>query len=89
MLAGKNVSGDFAVDAGYHFEPTDAADVRSQLPEDWRKGSLVLIKRKDHGGFLTSEFRVGGPGNTRVVSVRTDQSGRFTMWAIRVDPDNR
>jgi len=88
-LAGKNVSADFTADSGYAFSPSDAADLRSQLPENWQKDSFVLIKRNDSGGMLTSVFRVGEPGDTRAIGVQTDASGKFGVFAVRADPDNR
>ena len=89
MLAGKDVSANFNADAGYSFAVTDAADMRSELPAHWQSGPMVLIKRKDSAGMLTSVFRVGPSGDTRVIGVQTDASGKLGAFVVHADLDNR
>lgn len=89
MLAGKNVGADFSADAGYAFDPGDAADMRSQLPAHWQDAPFALIKRTDHEGAVRSVYRVGPKGNTRVLLVELDAKGKLLNLAIRSDPDNR
>ncbi len=89
MLAGKNVASDFAADAGYSFDPGDAADIRSQLPANWEDAPTVLIKRKDSDGGMRSVFRVGKVGDTRVVVVELDAKGKIANFGVHSDPDNR
>jgi hypothetical protein len=89
MLAGKNVADAFSVDAGYEFNPNDAADMRSQLPEKWRTSPLTLIKRTEHDGAVRSVYRIGPPGNTRMILVQLDAKGKIANLAVKADPDNR
>ncbi len=89
MLAGKNVAGAFSADAGYEFNPNDAADMRSQLPEKWNTSPLTLIKRAEHDGAVRSVYRIGPPGNTRMMLVQLDAKGKIENLAVKADPDNR
>ncbi len=89
MLAGKNVASDFAVDAGYSFDPGDVADMRSQLPAGWEDAPMVLIKRKDSAEGVRSVFRVGPTRDTRIVVVGLDAKGKIANFGVHSDPDNR
>jgi CubicO group peptidase (beta-lactamase class C family) len=89
MLAGRDVSNDFTADAAYVLAPTYIEEVRGALPANWQDGALVLIKREDSAGMRASVFRVGPAGDTRVVGVGTDGSGKLKGLVVRVDPDNR
>ncbi|WP_449427503.1 serine hydrolase domain-containing protein [Rhodanobacter umsongensis] len=89
ILAGKDVTSEFNTDAGYTFAPTNAADMRSQLPGRWGATPLVLIKRTDHEGAMRSVYRVGAEGDTRIVLVELDAKGMLTNLAVEADPDNR
>jgi CubicO group peptidase (beta-lactamase class C family) len=89
LLAGKDVSSDFIAEAGDIATPTYAAQVRSALPGNWQDGGFVLIKRQTSDGMLASVFRVGPAGDTRVVGVGTDGSGKIKALVVRADPDSR
>ncbi|WEN14368.1 serine hydrolase [Rhodanobacter sp. AS-Z3] len=89
MLAGKNIASEFSADAGYTFTPTDATDMRSQLPAKWDTAPLQLIKRAEHDGAVRSVYRVGPEGDTRIMLVELDAKGKLVNLAVRADPDNR
>ncbi|EIL94068.1 serine hydrolase domain-containing protein [Rhodanobacter spathiphylli] len=89
MLAGKNLAGEFDADAGYVFDPNDAADMRSQLPAKWDAAPLRLIKRGEHDGAVRSVYRVGPDGDTRIMLVELDAKGKLLNLAVKSDPDNR
>ncbi|MGH8233296.1 MAG: serine hydrolase domain-containing protein, partial [Rhodanobacteraceae bacterium] len=78
MLAGKDVGSEFNADAGYTFAPTDAAEMRSELPSGWDDHPLVLIKRSEHDGAVRSVYRVGAKGDTRIMLVELDAKGKLT-----------
>ncbi|MEO6227285.1 MAG: serine hydrolase domain-containing protein [Thermomonas sp.] len=89
MLAGKNIASEFSADAGYTFDPNDATDMRSQLPQQWETAPLRLIKRGEHDGAVRSVYRVGPDGDTRVMLVELDAKGKLLNLAVKADPDNR
>lgn len=89
MLAGKNAAGAFSADAGYQFSPNDASDMRSQLPKKWESSPLQLIKRSERNGAVRSVYRVGPPGDTRVMLVALNANGKIDNLAVKSDPDNR
>ncbi len=89
MLAGRDVSADFTGQVGDVASPMSIAEVRNALAKNWQDGAFVLIKRQDSAGMLASVFRIGPAGDTRVVGVGTDASGKFKGLVVRADPDNR
>ena len=89
MLAGKNIASEFNADSGYAFDPTDATDIRSQLPAKWDAAPLQLIKRSEKDGAVRSVYRVGPEGDTRIVLVELDPRGKLLNLAVKADPDNR
>lgn len=89
MLAGKDLASEFSADAGYTFDPNDAADMRSQLPAKWDAAPLRLIKRGEHDGAVRSVYRVGPDGDTRIMLVELDAKGKLLNLAVKSDPDNR
>jgi hypothetical protein len=89
MLAGRNLASEFSADAGYTFDPNDAADMRSQLPAKWDAAPLRLIKRGEHDGAVRSVYRVGPDGDTRIMLVELDAKGKLLNLAVKSDPDNR
>jgi len=89
ILAGKNVAADFAPSAGYQFDAADAADLRGSLPAGWHGGAPTLIKRGEDDGNIRSVYRLGQPGDTRVVRIVTDPAGKLTSYAVTTDPDAR
>ncbi len=89
MLSGKNLASDFSADAGYVFDPEDAADIRSQLPAKWDSAPLRLIKRSEHDGSVRSVYRVGPERDTRIMLVELDAKGQLLNLAVKADPDNR
>jgi CubicO group peptidase (beta-lactamase class C family) len=88
-IAGKDLSSEYTADAHYKLDPNDAAETLASLPPDWSTLPIVLIRRKDDEGKTLSAFRIGNPGNTRVIQTRTDASGKFESLTIQPDPDNR
>jgi len=89
MLAGADVTSDFSATAGYRFEATDAADLRGNLPSGWAGAPLILVRRTEADDVVTSLFRTGKAGDTRLVRVGTDAAGKIADFAVRADPDNR
>jgi len=89
MLAGKNIASEFSADAGYNFDPNDAADMRSQLPTKWEFAPMELIKRSEREGAVRSVYRVGAIGDTRIMLVELDAKGKLLNLAVKADPDNR
>ena len=89
MIAGEDLTDYFAADAGYQHMPGDAADIKASLPGTWERGSMVLIRRAEADGLVTSDYRVGSTGDTRVVTVSTDASGKIHAFSVGADPDNR
>jgi len=89
MLEGKDVSADFSADAASVLAPTYIEEVRGALPANWQDGAFVLTKREDTAGMLASVFRIGPAGDSRIVGVGTDASGKLKALVVRVDPDNR
>jgi CubicO group peptidase (beta-lactamase class C family) len=79
----------FATGAGYQHKPGDAADMKAKLPSKWERGPILLVRRTEADGLMTSSYRVGGAGDTRVVTVSTDASGKFHAFSVGADPDNR
>jgi CubicO group peptidase (beta-lactamase class C family) len=79
----------FAPEAGYHLDESDSDDLQASLPADWLGQPMVLVRREKQDGQTRSLFRVGKPGDTRNVWVRTDASGKFWPLRVTADPDNR
>ena len=89
MISSKNVGREFNADADYVFGVNDAAEMRSQLPANWDTAPLVLIKRIENDGAVSSSYRVGHEGYTRILRVALDANGKLTTLAVGADPDNR
>lgn len=89
LLSGENIANEFSADAGYTFDPNDAADMRSQLPAKWKAAPLELIKRTEHDRAIRSVYRVGAKGDTRFMLVELDGKGKLLNLAVKADPDNR
>jgi CubicO group peptidase (beta-lactamase class C family) len=79
----------FAADAGYQHKPGDAADMRAKLPKEWEREPILLVRRTEADGLMTSRYRVGSADDTRVVTVSTDASGKIHAFSVGADPDNR
>ena len=88
-IAGEDLRDYFAADAGYQHMPGDAADMKASLPTKWEAEPILLIRRIEADGLVTSKYRVGSAGDTRVVTVSTDASGRLHSFTVGADPDNR
>jgi CubicO group peptidase (beta-lactamase class C family) len=79
----------FATGAGYQHKSGDAADMKASLPRKWEGAPILLVRRTEADGLMTSSYRVGGAGDTRVVTVSTDASEKFHAFSVGADPDNR
>jgi hypothetical protein len=89
LLAGKDVGREFGADAGYTFNATDAADMRSLLPARWDATPLRLLKRTEQDGAVQSVYRLGPQGDTRVMLLDLDAKGKLENLVVKADPDNR
>jgi CubicO group peptidase (beta-lactamase class C family) len=89
MLAGDNLRSSFDADAGYTFDPGNAAEIRSRLPAGWEDAPFVLIARTESDGKVRSVFRAGRVGDTRIVVLKLDEAGMIGNFSVRADPDNR
>jgi CubicO group peptidase (beta-lactamase class C family) len=88
-IADEDLTDYFAADAGYKHMPGDAAEMKANLPGKWEGEPILLVRRTEADGLVTSSFRVGSTGDTRVVTVSTDASGKFHSFRVGADPDNR
>jgi CubicO group peptidase (beta-lactamase class C family) len=88
-IADEDLTDYFAADAEYHHKPGDAADMKASLPGKWEGEPMLLIQRTEADGVVKSSYRVGSAGDTRVVTVSTDASGKFHSFSVGADPDNR
>ena len=88
-IVGKDVSSYYSSEAHYHLDPNDAEDTRASLPSGWANLPVLLIKRKEADGKTSSAFRIGNPGDARLIQTRTDAGGKFEILVIQADPDNR
>lgn len=89
-VAGSDLSPEFIAKSGYTFKPDDGAEFRAALPRAWAASPLVLVKRSvDDKGATSSAFRVGPPGDTRVVALSTDKTGKAISFQVLADPDAR
>lgn len=89
LAAGKDLSSAFTAASGYKFDPTDGAELQGALPAGWETAPMVLIRRRGSERGTASSYRVGRPGDTRLVSVRIDAAGKIAGFQIVADPDNR
>jgi hypothetical protein len=87
--AGEDKTEYFAAGAGYQHKPDDAAEMKAELPRNWENDPIVLVRRTEADGLVTSSYRLGGVGDTRLVTVSTDASGKFHAFRVQADPDNR
>jgi CubicO group peptidase (beta-lactamase class C family) len=87
--AGEDMTEYFAAGTGYQYKPDDAADMKAKLPRQWENDPMVLVRRTEADGLVTSSYRLGGVGDTRLVTVSTDASGKFHAFRVHADPDNR
>jgi CubicO group peptidase (beta-lactamase class C family) len=87
--AGEDMTEYFAAGAGYQHKPDDAAEMKAELPRNWENDPIVLVRRTEADGLVTSSYRLGGVGDTRLVTVSTDASGKFHAFRVQADPDNR
>ena len=88
--AGSNLTPEFAPKSDYIFEPDDGAEFTAALPSAWAASPLVLVKRAvSDKGMTSSAFRIGPPGETRLVNLRTDAAGKATSFQVLPDPDAR
>lgn len=88
-IADEDLTDYFIAGTGYQHMPGDGADMKSSLPGKWEDGPMVLIRRTEADDLVTSSYRVGSLDGTRVVTVRTDASGKFRGFTVGADPDNR
>jgi hypothetical protein len=89
MIADEDLREYFTASAEYQHMPGDASDMKATLPGKWESEPMLLIRRTEEDGLTTSSFRVGSPGNTRVVTVSTDSSRKLHAFVVGADPDNR
>ena len=89
IVANDDVSDRFAAGAGYRYEPGDGADMTARLPAMWRDEPMVLVRRAESDGLTTSSYRLGRAGDSRLVNIRTDASGKFYALTVSADPGNR
>ena len=89
MIADEDLTNYFTADAGYQHMPGDAADMKASLPGKWESEPILLIRRTEANGLVTSTFRLGSTGDTRVVTVSTDASLKIHAFGSGADPDNR
>jgi CubicO group peptidase (beta-lactamase class C family) len=87
--AGKDVGAEFAAKAHYKFEAIDGPEFSAELPKAWAASPMRLIRRSDTDGVTGVAYRVGPPGDTRVLQARLDASGKLLAFAVLADPDNR
>ncbi|HEV7432037.1 MAG TPA: hypothetical protein VGN77_03275 [Steroidobacteraceae bacterium] len=86
---GADVSNYYAKDAEYVADPRNSAELQASLGSSRADLPLTLLDRQVKDGISTSIFRSGDNGATRLVTVRTDSSGKLHSLAVEPDPDNR
>jgi hypothetical protein len=87
--AGQDVGYAFAPTAHYRFDAVDGPEFSAQLPTAWAASPMRLIRRANKAGVSTVAYRIGPPGDTRVLRARLDASGKLLDFAVIADPDNR
>ena len=86
-LAGADAGTYFSSDASY--AASDAADLRSNLPSAWESSPFDLVRRTELKGVITSSYRIGRAGDSRLIVIRTDAAGKIQGISVFSDPDNR
>jgi CubicO group peptidase (beta-lactamase class C family) len=87
--ADEDITEYFAASAEYQHKPDDAADMKAKLPRKWESDPIVLVRRTEEDGLVTSSYRLGDVGDTRLVTVSTDASEKFHAFSVGADPNNR
>jgi CubicO group peptidase (beta-lactamase class C family) len=88
-LAGADARKYWAPQAHYVVDKGDAMEMNSNLPKSWDHKSLTLIDRSVDKDLITSTFRIGREGDSKVVTVQTARAGTIHSFAVSADPDNR
>jgi hypothetical protein len=88
-LAGADTRKYWAPQAHYVVAKGDAMEMNSNLPKSWDHKSLTLIDRSVNKDLITSTFRIGREGDSKVVIVQTAKAGTIHSFSVSADPDNR
>jgi CubicO group peptidase (beta-lactamase class C family) len=88
-LANEDLAEDYAPEAGYRHTPDEGAELAASLPAAWRALPPALVRRSEAGGVVTSRYRVGPPGDARIVTIAIDSAGKLRELVVRPDPDDR
>ena len=87
--AGQDVGSEFAAKARYRFDRDAGPELAARLPKAWAASPMRLIRRAEKDGVTTVAYRIGPPGDTRVLQARLDASGKLLGSAVVPDPDSR
>jgi CubicO group peptidase (beta-lactamase class C family) len=87
--AGQDIGDEFAAKYGYRLEASDGPEFSAEAPKAWADFPMRLIRRDDTDGVTNVAYRIGPPGNTRVLQARLDASRKLLDFGVLPDPDNR
>jgi hypothetical protein len=88
-LAGADARKYWAPQSHYVVDKGDAMEIYSSLPKSCDHKSLTLIDRSVDKELITSSFRIGREGDSKVVIVQTARVGLIHSFSVSADPDNR
>jgi hypothetical protein len=74
---------------GYAPSAETLLGLRHALPPAWDQSPPQLLERQVGADGTESTYRIGQPGNTRLLVAVTTPDGRVVDVAIHPDPDNR
>jgi CubicO group peptidase (beta-lactamase class C family) len=87
--AGQDVGAEIAAKAKYKFNPDAGQELAAKLPKGWAASPMRLIRREDKDGVTQVAYRIGPPGDTRVLQARLESSGKLLGSIVAPDPDSR